>query len=514
MERLVCSERSRLQTGGDIENYRLRRISMKRSVQFMRGVVWSLTIGAAFLFAGCGSGSSTLGVDQNTSAGSGDPILYVDDNASELLAPLVGGLLGTGTNLDLVGLEGLAGTDVDLLGLLGGAGDLLGVGTVQELLDSTLNVGELLGLLSGLLGESGDLGAQGIVNDLLGTLAGDAILGTELPLGDLFQVPDALLTLAPSELLSAGGLTSTVIDALQLVGSIAEVSRFVLEIPIDIPLNLPPLVDSMAKIQITNPPHIAILAEGVTVESAAARIYLDLKVGLADLGDLTNLTTALGSVDASVADSGLVNEILALVDSVVETVGLGDLVNLGNIVALDGDILRIPLYLEVGTSAAELVSVSPTEINVDVTKGLAKAFIGDIDTSMFFSTSVLEPTDFGPADIVNLGGLVSISGKAYLESPGLSQDIKLSGLQVPQVQDLFAPFGTSLIGLLQSLFQNMELNVELLGMTLLEADDLKTIVGPAINVLLGRLLPIFSNGVLDPLSSLLGLFAGGTEGLI
>jgi len=79
------------------------------------------------------------------SAGSG--LLRLDSSNSPLLNALLGGLLGTRLNLDLVTYQGIAGANVNLLALgeqLQLAGVDLDLGSVDSLLDADVSVAQLL----------------------------------------------------------------------------------------------------------------------------------------------------------------------------------------------------------------------------------------------------------------------------------------------------------------------------------------------------------------------------------
>ncbi len=140
--------------------------------------------------------------------------------------------------------------------------------------------------------------------------------------------------------------------------------------------------------------------------------------------------------------------------------------------AVDGGILSLPLYVEIGYGTATLsaMSCSPLDssseqVTLSVTPGLANAWIGNV-TSADMTNYAAEPVPT-TATLLNLLGIATVTGRANaaITSPAvpvvfLAADIQNVVVKTTSTTDFVAPLITSVIG-------NLNLTVNLLGLPIL-----------------------------------------------
>lgn len=450
------------------------------------------------------SESSSSAAPVNYAAAFGTNTVSIDTNDSELLNPVIGGLLGTELNIDALGWEGLATVNVDWAEVLNVLNGEIGADSVRSLLGNNASLGSLLNAISFVLETSGQYRAEGILNQIIATSG--LPLDITLPLGDLISLPEGLSDLTVDQLLSAAEEGSTSISVLNLLTSIAGVANYTLSQPIELPLNLP-VLEATAKIQLISPPKIVdTVEEGTVIYSAATRIFLDIKVSLADLGDLT---AALGDINGAVTNSTLLNGLLDTLSGLLGGLGIGDIITLDSLLTGD-EIVHLPLYIELGAAKAEVASISPASVIFNATTGLTKTFIGTY-TEDFFTAETLDETKVMYADILDLSGIVQVAAKAYAYgSSGVETALTFNTADLPQVQSVQAPLGSDINTLLLTLIENIDFNIAVAGMSLdgINQGLLETNLG---STMLSQMLQPMVPMILDPLSELLGVYAGRAD---
>lgn len=225
-------------------------------VQATHTVPSSLLLNVASLFSGASSNTvlSAQAVGRRTamagiSAGSG--VLSLDSTNSPLLNALLGGLLGTTINLDLVTYQGIAGANVSLLALsqqLKAAGVNLELGKIDSLLGANVTAAQLLQAMV----NAADASQLANVNtSLLRTaLATINVPTANLTLGQILSVvaPDSVRDTA----LSAG------VNLLDLLMATAMVANKNNAVNVDLKgKNIAGVVPTV-KLQVISPPTIAI----------------------------------------------------------------------------------------------------------------------------------------------------------------------------------------------------------------------------------------------------------------
>lgn len=107
----------------------------------------------------------------------------LDTTKSELLNGILGeALQGSALNLTLVGYQGLATADVTLLDLAAE----LGVGTVDELLDTTVSLGDLLEATANVLNDNSDTVNASLLNSIRTQITNTLLV--DVTIGDLLHV--------------------------------------------------------------------------------------------------------------------------------------------------------------------------------------------------------------------------------------------------------------------------------------------------------------------------------------
>lgn len=217
----------------------------------------------------------------------------VDTNSSPVLNAVLGGLLGGAVNLDILGYQGLAAANVSLLGLR----TALGLGTVNELLDANVTLGELLDATVAVLTAKGDVVSLTAAGTL-GTVRASVSPALHLQVGELLKVdvgnPEAAASAEVNvlQLLTLGAQVANGSTALSLGG---------------VGLNLGALLHLGLDLQLSGQPDIAIgparqdeNGDWVT-QAHSAQVVLDLDLSV--LGGLVHLPLR---VEAAAADAELI----------------------------------------------------------------------------------------------------------------------------------------------------------------------------------------------------------------
>jgi uncharacterized membrane protein len=202
-----------------------------------------------------------------------------------LVNGLLNGLLGTSLNLSVASYQGLAGATVKISDLMAE----VGVGTVDQLLNTQLTVGQLASAMIGALSRSGN-GVSVTVTSALGTIAAAAPGGTAISLGNT-SAASGLLSIGLSNPEAGANASIGVLDALLVAAEIANGQNAV---NLGAALNLGPVANVSAQLKIVEPPVIAIGEAGqdasgnwrTSAHSAQVRLYLNVQ--------LLNLPSLLG----------------------------------------------------------------------------------------------------------------------------------------------------------------------------------------------------------------------------
>jgi uncharacterized membrane protein len=341
----------------------------------------------------------------------------------------------------------LVDTSVRLLDLVTAQGS---VGTVEELLDLDLTLGQLLNLTARALERGSLLGLDATVVDTLDLLALRADGNLNLKLSELID-----LDLAPGN--QAAEARINLMQLVTLSAQVANGEHF-LNLPA-LGIDLPGLLKLDVALTMIESPVIAIGPAGqnadgnwrTSAHTAQWRLKLDLLVG----------------------------ELL-------------------------GGLVRLPLYLEVGAGEAWLQSIDcryPRETSnvfVGAASSAVRAYVGDVNPNAMSNRSVAATVS--PATILNILGLVTVTANASVDLPGAAGNLVFTGpFDGSNTQRID---GLSTAGLFERLASDLVLDVNLLGISLG--------LGDVLSPLLALLAPVFSllDALLSPVLSLLGIQLG------
>lgn len=396
------------------------------------------------------------------SAGSG--LVSLNDEDSDLLNSLLGGVLGSNVNLDAVSYQGIADTNVTLLKLIETAAEL---GTVDELLDveTKLTVGELMQIYAAAAANASD------AIDVETIIAGIPIAAN---ISDLvIKVSDILAVTTDSDLKEAAAKAN--INLLDLITTTALVANGENALTLSPGLNLLGLeVNTILKV--IEPPQIAIGPPGMDEEGEWR----------------TQIKTAQVSLDAAVHG--------------------------GPSILLDVEV-DLALKVEVAQGRAWLKSIqcrnqgnAGSIVTIGAQPGIASIAL----------TQATNPSASAAAISVKLLGIhvadVEVGLNLPIEPPGETDLVYLVNADnpLPQVQTASSSAGGSLGNGLGGLADSLHLRVIPLSLTLLD----RLLLGPLLDVLLGDLvgnlldqllsplLTQLSATILDPLLRLLGIEVG------
>lgn len=330
----------------------------------------------------------------------GSFLLRLDTTTSPLLNALLGGLLGSSINLDLVSYKGLAATNITLLDLIKVRGD---VGTVDGLLGLDLQVGDLLGLVVTAVDQKGlaDVGVTLALHDLLNLALTSPL---HLKLGDLLDIS------VPDKQAAA----NVNVDVLSLITAALFVANGNHAVGLDVGL-----LGIGLSLRVIEPPKLAIgPAAGpngvacTVAKTAQIRLSLDT-AGLAPLIDLAlNVEAAQGAAELmTISDDGGASRVGIDAHPGVASVSLTNSAGSGPASLLAG-LVTIGLNLPVAPANGQLLTYDvdrPTMAHLPQTQTVSSS----LGASLFNALSqpnVVELTVLG----LDLGGLISALANVLL----------------------------------------------------------------------------------------------------
>ena len=336
-----------------------------------------------------------------------------DGVANELL----GKMLGTTVNLNVMDYQGLASADMQIAQTIQAVASRIDLtaGTFQDVLDASVRTGDLVAAMAKVAAGNGDTAAELALKRLL---ASGGLKG-EVPLGSLFDLgPFAMLAIDDP----AQGLDAKV-SAMQILGSSLVLANGARQVKLDLGAEVPGLLSLTADLAIGEMPrHSAMIAVGpkaAKVRTAQTRLRLVAEVG-----------------------------------------GAGALADLR---------LRLPIVVDLAYGEAELASVScpyggVSRASVVARPGIVEAWIGEPgagDLSDFGNTPRLHPARIVEAP------LVKVTGKAHVDA-GNATGTRLVFTARDVARGTVKRTGTRSItgSLVSSLLSDLDLEVKLLSLGL------------------------------------------------
>ena len=369
------------------------------------------------------------------------------DTTTGLLNTVLGGMIGG--NLTLVGYTGIAAGSVNL----GQLKTQLGFGTVDELLAANITYKNLLNATAAALNAKGDAASLNARAGVL-SLATAANSSLNLKLGDLIKVASG----------DGNSAANADINVLQLAQMAAQVANGSNALSVNLSTSslggLGGLLNSSGnsvQLKVIEPPAIAIgpaaqNSDG-TWKTTAKTAQIRLSIHLRPLG------TVLGGV------------------------------------------LNLPLYVEAASAEASLRGITcatpldNSTVSVHTDAQAVTSNIGEI-ADINASVGVV-----GDATILNVLGLVRVTGRSNVALAGSAHDLTFNGPFNPANRQTVGTTSLDLGDLLQT---GLTVGVQILGLVLIN-------VQAAVLNILNPILDALDDGLLDPLLSGLGVIVGGAD---
>ncbi len=399
------------------------------------------------------------------SAGSG--LASVDSSNSALLNLLLGKLLGTTLNLDVLTYQGVAGANITLLSLgqqLQAAGVSLNLGSVDSLLNANVSVAQLL---TAMINAADASQVAGVNTSLLRTaLASITVPNAQLTLGSILSViaPDSARDEAMGADVNLG-------DLLMATAFVANKNHF-----IDLKglsVNVGSLVNANLRVWIIQPPQIAIGYPGKDAQgkwrTQASTAQLNAQVSAQ-----VNLGLATADIGLSLA--------LAQGSAALASIQCGGL----------GKSTTVDVYAQPGIASLSLGTFK--------NQANGSGGVDPISVSVL-SSSLLKVDVSAQSQVSNPAG-VTLSF-TVTDPEDLPTDPKRAS----------SALSSSLDNALASLASSIDVNVTCLGSAIL-CLPLNVLLNTLLTTLPGLLRPVvvaLGQAVLDPLLQLLGVDVGNLD---
>lgn len=339
----------------------------------------------------------------------GSTALVVDSSKSAALNLLLGKMLGGSLNLSAVGWQGLVDTNINLLSYLNQlAVDVnVSAGNYTELLNKKIKLTQLLDTAITVLqagGTTANVAVSGLTD--LKVVAGS----TELALGQLLQ----LQTGTPSSALN------TNLQVFQLVEAFVQLANSQNGIVVDLPLNIPALVNGSVRVKVIEPPQLSAVGnpalakanpmgpDRIYVRTAQVRTVLSL--------NLPPLLTGVTGLPAAILNTSLISGVTDALNNVLHlNLGgalqsvfcvLGGTCQRTNLLILPTS--RIDIALEVGSANSHVTdytcaSDATKTLTTQTNTALVKLKVGKIDTANAFSSSA--DVTVQPLPLIDVGAI-------------------------------------------------------------------------------------------------------------
>lgn len=222
----------------------------------------------------------------------GSSTLNLNTEQSVLLNGLLGGILGGPLSLDALTYRGIAATKLTLNDLLAVSQQ---IGTLESLLNTNMQVGEMLELIAKAIDRTGIADVRVVSG--VHTIASLAVKDATLKLGDVLALTSP----------STEAAATVAVDALSLITTTAMIANGLNAINLPLGINLPSIAQINAQVNIIEPPQLAIgPAAGVgTLCTVAKSAQVRARVAvLVNIPLLARIDLALG-VEVAQGSAGI-----------------------------------------------------------------------------------------------------------------------------------------------------------------------------------------------------------------
>jgi uncharacterized repeat protein (TIGR01451 family) len=395
----------------------------------------------------------------------------IDSTQGALLNALLGNLLGSSVNVNVLDWQNVAGGNVNVAQMINLLQTSLGVSTPSQALSTNAT---LLQILNAAAGATIGGNAAAVTASLANIAVPLNVPIGQIALGDLLKI--------------TGAAGQTTINALDLVMGSVQLYNYRNVVTANTPVSLSVAgltgVNSLTlAAQVVEPPTYTCGPYGTGFHSPAIRIKLNLTLP---------------------AQSPLLNILNGITGVTNSSVTLGS---------------TLSVYVEVARAEGTLGTINAIDsiFSASVTPGVADLYIGSISDNVFFNrNTTLSQASFAAAPFGTLSltalGLVPVTGtiaiKAYARGQLPSPTTMNFSRPYPQTQTAYTGAGFA-SGLLTTLLSNLQVTVTLnllpiLNLDLLIGNVLKSTVSNTLSPILTSLI----NVVVDPLLNLLGIKLG------
>ncbi len=387
-------------------------------------------------------------IDQTALFSVGSRLARLDTSTSPIFNSILGGMLGSTLSLSAVSYNGLADASVTL----GSVWAELGLGTPSQILNSDVTVDQLITATASALNNQGDatsVTAAGI----LGTLATQVSSSAHFKFGEL-------LDLATGD---PGVAASAHMNVLEMIGMAASLANGTNLLNLTMPITIPGVTTTTIKMSLIEPPQLCgnpfPCRVGSTAHTAQARIQIDMTL-------LQRLT-----------------------------------------VLLSQGTVRLPVYLDAAGATGTLTAIRcdiPDEdgdITIHAVAEALTAKIGTATDSSLQDPSI--PAVVNPAELVNMAGLVRVTGTATATMPASTADLVIPWHDVESVGS------SSSVTVDNNLLANLALTVQVLGLGI----NANTVGNNLLNIIT-PVLGALDTTLFEPLKealAFLGIEVGGAD---
>lgn len=401
----------------------------------------------------------------------GPRLASIDSTQGALLNALLGNLLGSSVNVNVLDWQNIAGGNVNIAQMLNLLQTSLSVSTPSQALSTNAT---LLQILNAAAGATIGGNAASVTASLANIAVPLNVPIGQIALGDLLKIT------------GAAGQTS--VNVLDLVMGSVQLYNYRNVVTTNTPVSigvagLTGVNNLTLAAQVIEPPTYTCGPYGTGFHSAAIRIKLNLTLP---------------------AQSPLLNILNGITGVTNSSVTLGS---------------AISVYVEVARAEGTLGTINAINniFSASVTPGVADLYIGSISDNVFFNrNTTISPASFTPAPFGTLSltalGLVSVTGtigiKAYARGQLPSPTNMNFSPPYPQTQTAYTGAGFA-TDLLTTLLGNLQVSVTLNLLPILNLDLLiGGLLTPTISNTLSPILTALVNVVVDPLLNLLGIKLG------
>ncbi|MEQ5838156.1 pilus assembly protein TadG-related protein [Paraburkholderia acidicola] len=368
---------------------------------------------------------------------------------------LLNSLLGTSLSLSVASYQGLAATQVTLQNLA----VALGVGSISELLNAKVTVGQLATALLVAAGQGTALSAS--VSTALGTIVAAIPPGTQISIS-------SILSLGLGDPQAGASASIGVLDALIVAAEVANGSS---TIDLGAALNLGPIATVSAQAKVIEPPIIAVGEAGLypngkprtTAHSAQVRVYLNIQLLQLNLGivsisalslpiyiEAANGTAYLQSTQCSTSKATSQSVVVARAGVATICVGNDAAGNLTNTSTTTSCLQPVPIS-HINVLGIPLLGAAVGDPSQTPPTGLLLQLQAPQSTTLTFNAVVGDGDDYQSTNVNAVGGAVNGILTQVVSQLATSVYVTVLGIPLIGSNSLLSPLLSGVLGIVATL---------------------------------------------------------------